>query len=71
MSRVLILHASVGAGHKRAGEALAAAFALRQPGQVELADVLDYANPLFREAYAQSYLQMTDKVPGLWNYRDC
>src|SRR5919202_4381 len=68
MSRVLILHASVGAGHKRAGEALAAAFALRQPGQVELADVLDYANPLFREAYAQSYLQMTDKVPGLWNY---
>ena len=68
MSRVLILHASVGAGHKRAGAALAAAFALRQPGQVELADVLDYANPLFREAYAQSYLQMTDKVPGLWNY---
>jgi processive 1,2-diacylglycerol beta-glucosyltransferase len=68
MPRVLILHASVGAGHKRAGEALAAAFSRRQPGQVELADVLDYANPLFREAYAQSYLQMTDKLPGLWSY---
>ena len=68
MPRVLILHASIGAGHKRAGEALAAAFARRQPGQVELADVLDYANPLFREAYAQSYLQMTDKLPGLWSY---
>jgi processive 1,2-diacylglycerol beta-glucosyltransferase len=68
MPRVLILHASVGSGHKRAGEALAAAFARRQPGQVELADVLDYANPLFREAYARSYLQMTDKLPVLWGY---
>lgn len=66
--RVLILHASVGSGHKRAGEALAAAFARRQPGQVQLADVLDYANPIFRQAYARSYIQMTDKVPGLWSY---
>ena len=68
MARVLILHASVGSGHKRAGEALAAAFARRQPGQVELADVLDYANPLFRQAYARSYVQMTDKLPALWSY---
>ncbi len=68
MPRVLLLHASVGSGHKRAGEALAAAFARRQPGQVQLADVLDYANPLFREAYARSYIQMTDKVPSLWSY---
>ncbi len=68
MARVLILHASVGSGHKRAGDALAAAFARRQPGQVQLADVLDYANPLFRKAYARSYIQMTDKLPGLWSY---
>ena len=68
MPRTLILHASVGSGHKRAGEALAAAFARRQPGQVYLADVLDYANPLFRQAYARSYIQMTDKLPGLWSY---
>ncbi len=68
MARVLILHASVGSGHKRAGEALATAFARRQPGQVELADVLDYANPLFRQAYARSYVQMTDKLPALWSY---
>ncbi len=68
MARVLILHASVGSGHKRAGEALQQAFIRRQPGQVQLADVLDYANPLFREAYARSYIQMTDKLPSLWSY---
>ena len=68
MARVLILHASVGSGHRRAGEALLHAFTRRQPGQVQLADVLDHANPLFREAYARSYIGMTDKLPALWSY---
>lgn len=68
MARVLILHASVGAGHKRAADALAAAFARRSPGQVRVEDVLDYTNPLFREAYAHSYLRLTDKLPALWGY---
>lgn len=68
MPRVLILHCSIGSGHKRAGEALLAAFTRRQPGQVELVDVLDHTNPLFRQAYARSYLQMTDKLPALWSY---
>jgi len=68
MARVLILHASVGAGHKRAADALAAAFQRRSPGQVRVEDVLDYTNPLFREAYAHSYLRLTDKLPALWGY---
>jgi processive 1,2-diacylglycerol beta-glucosyltransferase len=68
MARVLILHASVGAGHKRAADALATAFARRSPGQVRVEDVLDYTNPLFREAYAHSYLRLTDKLPALWGY---
>lgn len=68
MARVLILHASVGAGHQRAADALAAAFSRRSPGQVRVEDVLDYTNPLFREAYAHSYLRLTDKLPALWGY---
>lgn len=68
MARVLILHASVGAGHKRAADALATAFARRSPGQVRVEDVLDYTNPLFREAYAHSYLRLTDNLPALWGY---
>lgn len=68
MARVLILHASVGAGHKRAADALALAFARKTPGQVRVEDVLDYTNPIFREAYAHSYLRLTDKLPALWGY---
>lgn len=68
MARVLILHASVGSGHKRAADALAAAFARRTPGQVRVEDVLDHTNPIFREAYSHSYLRLTDKLPELWGY---
>jgi processive 1,2-diacylglycerol beta-glucosyltransferase len=68
MARILILHASVGAGHKRAADALSTAFTRRSPGQVRVEDVLDHTNPIFREAYAHSYLQLTDKLPALWGY---
>lgn len=68
MPRVLLLHASVGTGHKRAAEALATAFRLRQPGEVRVEDVLDHTSLLFRVAYARSYLELTDRAPLLWGY---
>lgn len=68
MPRVLLLHASVGAGHKRAAEALATAFARRQPGEVRVEDVLDHTSKLFRVAYARSYLELTDRAPLVWGY---
>ncbi|RRR76731.1 MAG: galactosyldiacylglycerol synthase [Candidatus Viridilinea halotolerans] len=68
MPRVLLLHALVGTGHKRAAEALAIAFAQRQPGEVRVEDVLDHTSRLFREAYARSYLELTDRAPLLWGY---
>jgi processive 1,2-diacylglycerol beta-glucosyltransferase len=68
MPRVLLLHASVGTGHKRAAEALATAFRLRQPGEVRVEDVLDHTSRLFRVAYARSYLELTDRAPLLWGY---
>lgn len=68
MPRVLLLHASVGTGHKRAAEALATAFELRQPGQVRVEDVLDHTPQPFRAAYAGSYLELTDHAPLVWGY---
>lgn len=68
MPRVLLLHASVGTGHKRAAEALAAAFTRRQPGEVRIEDVLDHTPHLFRIAYARSYLELTDRAPLVWGY---
>lgn len=68
MPRVLLLHASVGTGHKRAAEALAVAFSRRQPGEVRVEDVLDHTPRLFRVAYARSYLELTDRAPLVWGY---
>ena len=68
MPRILLLHASVGSGHRRAAEALARAFSQRQPGEVRVEDVLDHTSLLFRVAYARSYLELTDRAPLLWGY---
>jgi processive 1,2-diacylglycerol beta-glucosyltransferase len=68
MPRVLILHASVGTGHRRAAEALADALQRRQPGEVRVEDVLDHTSRLFRIAYARSYLELTDHAPLVWGY---
>jgi processive 1,2-diacylglycerol beta-glucosyltransferase len=66
MSRVLLLHASVGTGHRRAAEALQAAFERLQPDAVRVEDVLDYTPRLFRLAYERSYLELTNYAPRLW-----
>jgi processive 1,2-diacylglycerol beta-glucosyltransferase len=68
MSRILILHASVGAGHQRAAEALGLAFAQRQTEQVWVEDTLNYGRGLFRQVYARSYLEMSEHAPALWSY---
>jgi processive 1,2-diacylglycerol beta-glucosyltransferase len=68
MARILILHASVGLGHKRAAEALGQAFAQRHVAQVWVEDTLSYGSPLFRQLYAGSYLELAEKAPALWAY---
>jgi processive 1,2-diacylglycerol beta-glucosyltransferase len=61
---VLIVHASVGAGHTRAAQALASAFALEAPQvNVVVVDALDGARPLFRSVYADGYLELVERAP--------
>jgi processive 1,2-diacylglycerol beta-glucosyltransferase len=67
--KILVLHASVGAGHTRAAKAVAAALALESPEtQVVVVDALDLARPLFRRAYGKGYLDLVDKAPALFGY---
>lgn len=68
MSRILLLHASVGTGHKRAAGALRAAFDTLEPDQVRVVDVLDYTSALFRLAYAQSWIELTNHAPLVWGF---
>jgi processive 1,2-diacylglycerol beta-glucosyltransferase len=69
--RVLILSASAGAGHLRAAEAIERAFSLAGAArEVRHLDVLQYTNPLFRNLYSKTYLDMVNTMPEVlgWLY---
>jgi processive 1,2-diacylglycerol beta-glucosyltransferase len=63
--RVLILSASSGAGHVRAGQALEKAF--RAQGNCEVAhiDALQYVSKLFQRIYNRAYIEMVNRAPDL------
>lgn len=67
--RVLILAASVGTGHLRAADAVAAAVRQLRPGaSVHTADVLRLCTSVFRFCYAQMYLELIRHAPALLGY---
>jgi len=67
--RILVLSASVGAGHLRAAEAVAAALGELAPeATVENLDVLDYTNTTFRRLYGKSYLDLVNRAPHFLGY---
>jgi processive 1,2-diacylglycerol beta-glucosyltransferase len=71
LNRVLVLSASAGAGHVRAGQALERALvATGRVHEVRHVDVLQYTSKLFRRVYAQTYLDLVNRAPEVlgWLY---
>jgi processive 1,2-diacylglycerol beta-glucosyltransferase len=67
--RILILSASVGAGHLRAAEAVEQALRQVAPeAQVKNVDVLEMTNRLFRRFYGKFYLDLVNKAPHVLGY---
>ncbi len=65
-NKVLILSATSGAGHVKAGEALHDAFKdLGLARQVKHVDALTYTSPLMKTLYSRSYLDLVNKAPHL------
>ncbi|HEV2948220.1 MAG TPA: glycosyltransferase [Gemmataceae bacterium] len=67
--RILVLSASVGAGHIRAAQAVE--LALRQvvpQATVKNIDVLDLTNAAFRRLYGQAYLDLVNRAPHVLGY---
>lgn len=65
--RILIISASVGSGHVRAGQALEEA--CKDHPLVEEAlhiDALEYSSFMFRNIYSKGYLQAVRYVPEIW-----
>jgi len=66
---ILIVSATVGAGHVRAAEALvAAAESLSEPVTISHANILDFTFPLFKKLYSDSYYDIVQSSPELWGY---
>jgi processive 1,2-diacylglycerol beta-glucosyltransferase len=68
--RILIMSASVGTGHVRAGEALAKAFRARpEVEEVVCDDALEHTNPLYKELNSSLYAVLSEVAPdflGWW-----
>jgi processive 1,2-diacylglycerol beta-glucosyltransferase len=67
--RILVLSASVGAGHLRAAQAVELALRQTVPdATVQNLDVLTLTNAAFRHVYAKAYLDLVNKAPHVLGY---
>lgn len=66
MTRILILYASLGAGHFNAAKALSQAFSNFSDVTVWSEDALAYASPIYRNAVTQAYKESSEKMPQLY-----
>ncbi|MGH7195019.1 MAG: MGDG synthase family glycosyltransferase, partial [Candidatus Saccharimonadales bacterium] len=67
--RVLVLSASVGAGHLRAAQAVELALRELAPDAVvQNTDVLELTNASFRRLYGKAYLDLVNRVPYVLGY---
>ena len=67
--RVLVLSASVGAGHLRAAQAVELALRQLDPSrEVKNVDVLEFTNAAFRRLYGRAYLDLVNKAPHVLGY---
>jgi processive 1,2-diacylglycerol beta-glucosyltransferase len=66
---ILVLSASVGAGHLRAAQAVSLALRELDPAaMVENLDVLTLTNAAFRRLYAKAYLDLVNRAPHTLGY---
>src|SRR5262245_42411315 len=67
--KVLIVSASVGAGHMQAAAALERAFLDKEAArEVRHVDILEYTTKLFRAVYADGYRYMVRHMPAVTNW---
>ena len=66
--KILVIHATAGAGHKKAAEAIYHGIKAKTPFDVRFVDALDYSNPVFKYTYPNFYTCMVSHLPWLWAF---
>ena len=65
-SRILVIHATAGAGHRKAAEALHHGLLARHIGEVTIIDALDLTNSFFKYTYSKGYEFIVAQLPTFW-----
>lgn len=66
--KILIIHATAGAGHKKAAEAIYNGIMAKTPFEAKIVDALDYCNPFFKFSYPHFYTFIVSRMPWLWAF---
>jgi len=66
--KILVIHASAGAGHLKAAEALYDGIRKSTDHDVVLVDALDYSSFFFKRFYKETYSFLITKAPWLWGF---
>ncbi|VAW19205.1 hypothetical protein MNBD_BACTEROID05-606, partial [hydrothermal vent metagenome] len=64
--KILCIHASAGAGHLKAAEALYDGLKKHTKHDVFLVDALDYGVSFFKKMYRGGYIFMVSNIPFVW-----
>lgn len=64
--KILVIHASAGAGHMKAAEALYEGLEKHTSHEAVLIDALNYTSPFFKKFYRSTYLFLISRLPSLW-----
>jgi len=64
--KILVIHATAGAGHKKAAEAIYNGLLRHSTHRVRIVDSLDYTNSFLRNSYPQFYIFLVTRMPTLW-----
>jgi processive 1,2-diacylglycerol beta-glucosyltransferase len=66
--KILVIHATAGAGHKKAAEAIFHGLKAKGGCDVQLVDALDHTNPLFKKTYPEFYSFLVTRLPWAWGF---
>ncbi|MDD3374994.1 MAG: glycosyltransferase [Candidatus Omnitrophica bacterium] len=66
--KILLIHASAGAGHQKAAEAIYTSVKKHTDFNVQLVDALDYTNSFYKKIYRKTYALLISKCPKAWGF---
>ena len=66
--KILIVHASAGAGHSKAAEAVFNGLKKHTTHDVRCIDVLDYTNPFYKDLYRKTYIILISHLSLVWAF---